>query len=446
MANHYRVAWRQGMFLRPQHFQAQDRYFEYALRARADSLQPWPWGLTVLEIDQDLAALGKFSIVRASGVFEDGTNFTIDANSLPPPPPIEVPAEARDLLVSLTLSAAQPGSVEFAEPSEQAMDVRFLVEEADVADSFSNDRETEPLELARPNLRIALTNDQREGKLSIGLARVREVRNNRLNFDDRYIPPALDIDVSAKLSGAVSDILARCIARRDELANRVVTSAEAGAEEIANFVLLQALNRAEQVLKHLGAMPTIHPERLYETLVGFAAEVATSVQDDHKLPAVPPYRHDDLQESFERLVDVLRRMLAVERPDRIERLDLEEVRAGQYLHRITNNALFETGDFYLAVKASQPQEELLRLFAKDAKLGPAHLMKRINLEAVEGIGLRHVHTVPPQLRVQRGYVYFELDRGQKEWSEFYKATGLGIIVSNIWSDLKLDLWCVKVRK
>ena len=46
-----RVVWREGMFLRPQHFQQQDRYAEALMRAglRAGHLQGW--GFSALEID-----------------------------------------------------------------------------------------------------------------------------------------------------------------------------------------------------------------------------------------------------------------------------------------------------------------------------------------------------------------------------------------------------------
>jgi type VI secretion system protein ImpJ len=75
MAGKNRVAWHEGMFLRPQHFQAQDRFIDAQLRARVDSSRPWAWGFTQVIVDEDLAKLGKFGVVRASGVMPDGTPF-----------------------------------------------------------------------------------------------------------------------------------------------------------------------------------------------------------------------------------------------------------------------------------------------------------------------------------------------------------------------------------
>ena len=63
-----RVAWREGLFLRQQHFQQQDRYVESMVAARTNGLRPYPWGVIELKINQDLAALGKFAIEHLVGV------------------------------------------------------------------------------------------------------------------------------------------------------------------------------------------------------------------------------------------------------------------------------------------------------------------------------------------------------------------------------------------
>ena len=70
-----KVGWTEGLFLRPQHFQQQDRYHENNLNARVGLITPYPWGVTALEIDHDLAQQGKFAVRRCSGVMPDGMTF-----------------------------------------------------------------------------------------------------------------------------------------------------------------------------------------------------------------------------------------------------------------------------------------------------------------------------------------------------------------------------------
>lgn len=442
MTGKNRVAWHEGMFLRPQHFQAQDRYIEAQLRARVEPLRPWPWGLTELVLDMDLAALGKFAVARAAGVLPDGTPFTIP-DDLPPPPPLEVPTDARDALVSLTLPAGQVGAVQFREADAAALEARYLVDEAEVADAFSDDRAAEPVAFGRPNLRFGVTRDQTYGRVTLGLGRVREVTNGRLAFDDRYIPPTLDIAASSRLRGGLTDVAGRARQRADELALRAVETTEGGSDSFASFLLLQSLNRWLPVLDHLGHLPSVHPERLFETLIAMAGELAVLIRPDRKCPDLPRYDHQDPQLCFEPVFDLLQQLLSAMFDRSAVQLPLEQAGPGAFVSTITDHNLFQTGYFYLAVSAASPVEEVRGLFPSVAKIGAIGRMRQIVDSALPGVPLRHTPTPPPQLRVLPGFVYFELDRGVPDWREFATAPALGLHVAGDWPQLRMELWCVK---
>jgi type VI secretion system protein ImpJ len=442
VAGKNRVAWHEGMFLRPQHFQAQDRFIEAQIRARVDASGPWPWGLTSLDIDEDLATLGKFGVVRASGIMPDGTPFSIP-DDLPPPEPLDVPGDVRDALVSLTLPAQQVGAVLFREAEASSLDARYLVDETEVADAFSDDRTTEPIGFGRPNLRFGITRDQTYGRVTLGLARVREVQNKRLMFDDRYIPPTLDIAAGGRLQGGLVDIVGRAEQRAEELAIRAVEATDGGSETFASFLLLQALNRWIPVLRHIEHLPTIHPERLYETLIGMAGEIATLIRPERKPPPLPRYDHENPQSCFEPVFDLLQSMLSAMFDRSAVQLPLEQAGPGAYVSKIVDHSLYQTGYFYLAVTAVAPVEEIRSLFPSVAKIGPIQKMRQIVDSALPGVPLRHTPTPPPQIRVLPGFVYFELDRGVADWRDFATAPALGLHVAGDWPQLRLELWCVK---
>jgi len=442
MTGKNRVAWREGMFLRPQHFQAQERYFDAHIRARVDSVQPYAWGFTSITVDEDLASLGKFGVLRASGVLPDGTPFSIP-DELPPPPPLDVPADARDAIVSLTLPAAQPGAVEFREAEAASHEARFAVAEQEVSDAFSDDTVTEPIEFGLPNLRFGVTRDQTYGRVALGLARVREVNNKKLVFDDRYIPPTLDIAAAARLTGGLTDIVGRVEQRAEELALRAVEATDGGSETFASFLLLQALNRWLPMLRHLERLPNVHPERLFETLVGMAGELSTLIRPERKPPELPAYDHENPQLCFEPVFDLLQSMLSAVFERSAVQLPLEQKGPGAYVSTITDHNLFKTGYFYLAVSAAAPVEEIRRLFPSVAKIAAVQKMKQIVESALPGVPLRHVPTPPPQIRVLPGHVYFELDRSVRDWRDFATAPGLGLHVAGEWPELRLELWCVK---
>ena len=438
-----RVAWREGLFLRQQHFQQQDRYIDALVAARTNGLRPYPWGVSELKINQDLAALGKFAIETLVGVLPDGLPFSIPGD-LAPPPPLDVPGDARDAVVYLTLPARQASAVEFRDADDRgAASVRYLVDEEEVADAFSDERTREPIEVARPNLTFGVTQDQTYGRVVLGLASIREVQNGALVFDDRFIPPALDVRASTRLSGFLSDIIGRAAQRVDELALRAVEATDGGTETFSSFLLLQALNRWTAQLEHLAALPSVHPERLYETFVGMAGELATFTRADRRPPPFPAYDHEKLQPTFEPVFDLLQAALSAVFDRSAIQLDLTLAGPGAYTSRITDHNLYKTGYFYLAVNARASLDDIRTRFPAIAKIGAVQKMRQIVDSALPGVPLRHTPTPPPQLRVIPGYVYFELDRSSPDWRDFASAPALGLHVAGDWPELKLELWCVK---
>jgi type VI secretion system protein ImpJ len=437
-----RVAWREGQFLRPQHFQQQDRFIDALVRARTEPLRPYPWGLVELKVNTDLAALGKFAIERCAGLLGDGQPFSAP-DVLTPPDPLDVPADTRDAIVYLTLPARQAGAVEFQVREDGDDAVRYLVDEEEVADAFSDERAREPIETAKPNLRFGITRDQTYGRICVGLAKIREVQNGQLRFEDRYIPPCLDVRASPRLAGFLTDILGRAEQRAEELALRAVEATDGGAETFASFLLLQAINRWVPQVRHLSSLPSVHPERLFEMFVGMAGELATLVRADRKPPPIPIYDHENLQATFEPVIDALQAALSAVYDRSALQLPLELGGPGAYLSRITDHGLYQSGFFYLAVNASVPLDEIRARFPAMAKIGPVQKMRQIVDSALPGVPLRHTPTPPPQLRVLPGYVYFELDRSVPDWRDFATAPALGLHVAGDWANLKLELWCVK---
>ena len=83
MAMH-KVVWQEGMLLRPQHFQQNDRYYDYQLKTRTQKLDSYAWGFFELEIDRQFLNMGKLVVSKASGVLPDGSLFDLGADLAAP--------------------------------------------------------------------------------------------------------------------------------------------------------------------------------------------------------------------------------------------------------------------------------------------------------------------------------------------------------------------------
>ena len=78
------VVWSKGVFLSPQHLQAQDRFFEETLRFLSDALSFRNWGFSSLQIDGTGLSEGQLNVRQASGVFPDGLMLDMPASDAAP--------------------------------------------------------------------------------------------------------------------------------------------------------------------------------------------------------------------------------------------------------------------------------------------------------------------------------------------------------------------------
>src|SRR5919107_4989691 len=111
MKNRHRVVWTKGMFLTPQHFQAQDQFFADAVQFRFAASQFANWGVTALDIDSEALANGLFRLARASGIMQDGEPFDIpETDDMPPSRSVaeHFPPQAESLDVFLALPEKRP--------------------------------------------------------------------------------------------------------------------------------------------------------------------------------------------------------------------------------------------------------------------------------------------------------------------------------------------------
>ena len=251
-----RVVWQEGMFLRTQHFQQQDRWTEQLVRGRVQALRPHPWGLVDYALDRDLLGTGRFALASATGVFEDGTPFALPGET-DHPPPLELPDSARNVLVYLALPIRQAGAVEVA---DSATEGRYAARPFEAYDTHSASPQPAELQVGRLRMRYLLETDERTGYLCIGLARVTEVTaDRRIILDERWIPPALVCSAAAPLAGLIAELSGMLNQRGEALAARMTAPGQAGVAQVADFLLLQSINGWQNVLAHWADAANLHP-------------------------------------------------------------------------------------------------------------------------------------------------------------------------------------------
>jgi type VI secretion system protein ImpJ len=438
-----KVIWSEGLFLRPQHFQQSDRYIERLVRRRVEALRPYPWGVTELKLNREMLALGKFAIEEARGVLEDGTPFSIpdDADH---PAPFDVPEATRNSIIYLTLPGYQPGAQEAAPAEAMESSARFAIHEQEINDAVAVGRAMVGIEVGKLRLRLVLDDGDRAGLICLGLARIGEVRaDKQIVLDDMFIPPTLDCAASKNLSGFLVEIHGLLHHRGEALGGRVADSGTRGVAEIADFMLLQVINKYEPLFSHLHAAQHIHPETFYTVALQLAGELATFTVASKRPPAFPHYRHDDLAATFAPLMRTIRHSLSAVLEQTAVAIPLQERKYGVHVAPIVDKTLLTTAAFVLSVAANIEAERLRRQFPAQIKLGPVENIRELVNSALPGIALRPLPVAPRQIPFHVGRAYFELDRASPHWKAMQTSGGLALHVAGDFPGLEMELWAIR---
>src|SRR4051812_22243850 len=205
MSWYSKVVWSEGLFLRPHHLQQNDRYLENLLESRVRHVTPYPWGFSHLEIDRDLAQQSKFSLRRAAGVMPDGTPFSTPDDS-PLPAPIEVPESAATQVVWLSLPVAAPNTREVEDGAADSAS-RFVPSSEILIDSTSPLRIEEEIDVAHARLAFELRKTAKPGYVGLAIARIVEVRDRTIVFDEKFAPPILACGAHPVVSGWIDRVI-----------------------------------------------------------------------------------------------------------------------------------------------------------------------------------------------------------------------------------------------
>ena len=438
-----RVVWSEGMFLRPQHFQQHQRFIEGLVEGRCRALRPASWGFKTLEIDAQLLTLGKLALKSASGILPDGTPFDIptDANG---PPVLEIPQGVQNTVVYLALPVRRAGLDQVRLDGQDGPAMRYQGRNVQVRDINAAHDEVADIQVAMPDLRFVLATENLDNYAAMGVARIVELRaDNLLSLDRQFLPPLLDCQASPVLGGFVRELQGLLHHRGEALAGRVSASGRGGAAEIADFLMLQVVNRYEALISHLCTSEGLHPMEFYATAVEMAGELATFTAPNKRPAAFGSYQHTNLQGCFAPVMSALRQSLSMVLEQTAIALELQERRYGIRVSPITDRGLLGAASFVVAAGSNIPDEELRRLFPTQVKIGAVEQIRdMVNLQ-LPGIRVRPLPVAPRQIPYHAGFAYFELERQGEYWQQLASSGGFAIHVGGEFPGLELEFWAIK---
>jgi len=312
-----------------------------------------------------------------------------------------------------------------------------------VIDSSSHLRVEEEIEVAYPRLSYELRKTVKPGFVSLPIARIVEVHDRTLVFDEKFAPPVLVCSAHPTVLGWLDRVIGWIGAKLDELARYASDATAGGGLQSADYLMLQMLNREYPVLKHFKGSRYVHPERFYEECLKIAGELATFATQERRAREYGVYNHDDLENVFAPVLRDIQDFLSARLDRRAIRLELIERAPNAYISTIKDRTLFRNATLVLEVSARRPLTEIQQNLPAFLKVGPNTKMNEIVHAHLPGVALVHLPTPPPQIRAITDHVYFYLDRTSALWPEFSVASAIGMHFAGDWPELQMELWAVR---
>lgn len=444
MSENNRVIWSEGMFLRPQHFQQHDRYIESLMHGLTLGTRAYAWGFSRLKLDQSCLAIGKIALSECAGVFPDGTPFNLPQDD-DLPLPLDVPADEKASVIYLALPLRRADATEVDSESFPDNMARYRLGERKVRDHNSGADGRYDVEIGQLKPRLMCDSQERSGYVCLGVARIVEVRADKsVLLDDQYIPPTVHCASAGILAGFIRELQGLLHTRGEALAVRVAGGGQGGGvAEIADYLLLQMINRYQPLLAHLGNAAVLHPEEFFRLCLQLAGELATFYRPGKRPLTFADYQHDDLKASFLPLIDELRNLLSMVLEQNAVQLPLAQAKPGVYVAKRPEVSLLEGAIFVLAAKAQVSSELIRSHFPPQVKIGPVEDIQQLVRSALPGIAIQALPVAPRQIPYHAGYSYFELNKQSELWAKMAVSGGFAIHVGGSFPELELEFWAIR---
>ncbi len=428
------VHWSEGLFLRPHHFQAADRYWSEALATSDQWDHQYNYGVRKLELSHEAIANYQCQVNVCHARMKDGMLVSLDAGQeLDRADLKEAFATQTSVRVYLGVPKLKLGRANVAAGTEPGKH-RYVQSTAAVQDESlgGNDQE---LQLRALNARLLLSTQDLEGYDLLPIAEIERAGEKEATpqLDVGYIPPVLAIDAWPPLGRdivrAIYDIVGKKIdLLSQQVVNRGITLVSQEPGDLDRLIMLHALNAAYSALGVLSFAQGVHPFVAYTELCRLVGQLSI-FGEARRPPEIPHYDHDDLARIFYWV------------KARIEAL-LERVRDYEYEQRffvgegrgmrvtLEPKWLGPDWQWFVGVQRGSLSEqaclEMLSPGKLDWKLGSARQVDALFEYGAEGIQMTPLAQAPRALPPARDWVYYEVVKQNTAWKDVLDTQSLAM--------------------
>ncbi|MFZ6648927.1 type VI secretion system baseplate subunit TssK [Undibacterium sp. TJN25] len=441
-----KVLWGEGLFLRPQHFQQQDHYHERRLHDIAQALQPYSWGILNLQCDKEALANNTLRLLDLALIFQDGEIVRAPSvDDLPEAVDLsELPLSQQSVTYYVALPALKSFGGNFSPAANTSNSTRYTQSNLDTPDLFTQAVNAE-LSYLKKTVRLVSEMEPRDSFVNFPVIRLRRASTGGFELDPSFVAPSLSIRSAPmlflqlrRLMDALQAKVNALYGHHREPSKNVI---EFRSGDISSFWLLHTASAAFASLSHYLHHPNLHPERLYEQLLGLAGSLLT-YSKTNSLTDLPPYQHQDPGPCFAKLHSIIRELLDTVISSKYFSIALSENKPSYHHGLLDSGKINGETSLYIAVAADMPAVELVDIVPLRFKTGAPDDVEKFVLSAMPGIKLVHSPQVPSAVPVRPDTFYFLIENKGPLYERMMQAQSISIYVPSGIRDLKLELMAV----
>ncbi len=441
-----KVLWGEGLFLRPQHFQQQDQYHEHRLNESIKAVHPYAWGVNQLQIDRDALSNNALRVLELSLRFQDGELYDAPgADELPDTVDLsELLQSQQTITYYVALPAFKPFGGNFGPAGPSVNAARFVQANLDTPDLYTQAAQAQ-LSYLKKTVRLVSEFEPRDSYIHFPLLRLRRVATGGFELDPTFVPPSMSIRGAPilflqlrRLIDALQAKVSALYGHHREPSKNVI---EFRSGDMSSFWLLHTASSAYASLAHYFHHPALHPERLYEQLLGLAGGLMT-FSKSWTLADLPPYLHNDPGPCFAKVHQIIRDLLDTVISSKYFAIALTQVRPSYYIGMLDSGKIDDKTTFYVAVSADMTAVELVDVVPLRFKIGAPDDVEKFVLSAMPGVRLSHAPQVPAAVPVRPDTVYFTIEAKGQMYERMLLAQSISIYVPSGMRELSLELIAV----
>lgn len=433
-----RTAWLDGMLVKSQHFQQQDKYYEALLQNKLVMLNPNATGFFELTIDHEALKSFKFSILSCRAILPDGSLVNFH-HSYDKPLILDITQESdlEDLFIAVSKDHTASGNERNDTP-------RFSLKDYPCKDTFSRDGETEEICIAELNLQLLTDKDNLNNCYYLPIAKILTVsEDNGIVLVDDFIPPCINIFACSQFKLIFENVVAVLQRKQKNLRGRFEgVELSQLSTSIADISVLQVINRVLAYLNHFEHSKHLHPEDFYLSLLQTVSEISTFTSKAQQLPNFVNYHHQMPHLTFLPLYKLLANILHASLDHRAIELSLHLQKNGLFKAILADSQFMQGGRYVLEVKTSTRPSKIVYELRQQIKIAAANQIEKIINLQVSGVDLTILPMAPAMIFHDENACYFELDTKGPLWQKVLENSALCLYITKDYPDIQLNLWFI----